>query len=516
MKSICCFLSILLGGVTTLFAQEDPILMQINGNQIPRSLFESYYNQEKEVSPTISLPEYVDCFVVLKLQAMAAVANGLDTLPDFRAAKDEYRYRLAREYLLGNEFIERATLQLYDQKKRATRDRQLYVSHIFNSLPQMVSEELLHETQSRFDSIYNALLADETDTLFETCVQRFSDRKEPFWVTALQVPVEFEQAVFELSPGSVSSPFFTPRGIHIVKVLESKEMPPIEEMKEELLEHITDSQDSAQEMKMRVETLKKAYHYVANESGVQELLSHGSTTQVLFTLDEKKYSGEDFAWFARAHPAASRFQWEHFVTKSLLDFGNSHLEQQNPEILLQLQYFQEKWLAGNVREQVVMEPARSDEMGLKNYFLTHRSDYYWPEEQYKGIVLHASTKRLAKRVRKFLKKLPEAEWNDAIRLTFTASDQLRVEPMQETFLPGDNPYVDEFVFKRGKASPLPSHPFTVVLGRKEKGPEEYGEVERERLLSDYQDYLEAQWILTLRAAGEVEIDQEVLKTVNKH
>ena len=60
-----------------------------------------------------------------------------------------------------------------------------------------------------------------------------------------------------------------------------------------------------------------------------------------------------------------------------------------------------------------------------------------------------------------------------------------------------------------------SFPFTVVLGKKVKGPEDYLEV-KDRLVTDYQSYLDSQWIARLRASAKVEINQEVLKTVNNH
>ena len=136
-------------------------------------------------------------------------------------------------------------------------------------------------------------------------------------------------------------------------------------------------------------------------------------------------------------------------------------------------------------------------------------------DSYKGIVLHCTTKRVAKQVRKFLKQIPEEEWMDAIRLTFNAGDTPKVQAEQGLFAPGDNAYVDDLVFKGKDATPVLSFPFTAVQGRKQKGPDSWQEV-REPLVTAYRNYLETHWVAKLRAAGKVEIDQEVLKTVNNH
>lgn len=161
------------------------------------------------------------------------------------------------------------------------------------------------------------------------------------------------------------------------------------------------------------------------------------------------------------------------------------------------------------------QKSRTDEAGLKAYFETHRSDFHWDEPRYKGIVLHCTTKRVAKQVRKFLKQIPENEWMDAIRLTFNAGGEVKVQAEQGVFAPGDNAYVDDKVFKGKEAEPVLSFPFTTVLGRKQKGPDCWQEV-RDPLVAAYRSYLEAHWGAKLRASGKVEIDQEVLKTVNKH
>ena len=81
------------------------------------------------------------------------------------------------------------------------------------------------------DSIYEYLRRNQTPEAFDACVKRFSDEKQPFWVSWLQMPVEFENVAFELSAGEVSQPFFTPQGIHIVKVIERMEMPSFDDVK---------------------------------------------------------------------------------------------------------------------------------------------------------------------------------------------------------------------------------------------------------------------------------------------
>lgn len=496
-------------------AQHDPVLMRINGKEILRSEFErAYHNDNPSANADRkALNNYVDLFVNSKLKVAAAEAAGIDTTRAFREESDDYRRQLLKSYLTDEEAAERAARQSYDKMKSGQRTGQVRVQHIFKYLPQNVTSHALREAESRMDSIYAALRQDGNGARFDACVKLFSDEKDPFWVSRLQTPVEFEDVAFGLKAGEVSRPFFTPQGIHIVKVLEQKELPPFEEVKSDIIRRQTHRYGMDKGTQALVGKLKEEYHYTPDKAGIDELMSKGSTTRTLFTLGDKAYTGKDFARFAAAHPEGVRRQLDGFITKSVLDYENTRLEQKYPEFRQLVQEHRDALLLTEITKREMGERSASDEAGLKAYFEAHRSDYHWEKPRYRGIVLHCVTKRVAKQVRKFLKQLPEDEWMDAIRLTFNAGSEPKVQAEQGLFAPGDNAYVDDLVFKGKDAAPVLSFPFTAVLGEKQKGPNEYQEVRRQ-LAADYQNHLEKSWMAKLRAAGKVEIDQEVLKTVN--
>ncbi len=508
---------ILLLLAVTITAQQNPVLMRINGKDVLRSEFEFFYNKDKAGSglEKKTPDEYVDLFVNFKLKVRAAEDAGLDTVALFRKELEEYRQRLVKSYLTDEEVVEKEARQLYDKMKNDYRTGQVRVSHIFKYLPQNATALSLRETEVQMDSIYEFLQKNNTDIAFKTCVDKFSDEKQAFWVSWLKMPVEFEDTVFNLKAGEISRPFYTPRGIHIVKVLERKEMPEFETVKDEIIRTQTRRYRMDKGTKSFVEKLKKEYRYTPDNSGMDELIARGHTDRTLFTLDGKKYTGKEFSRFAIAHPAGIHKQLEGFIMKSVLDYENSRLEQKHPDLRYQVLEHRDNLLVYRITEKEIEQRALADESGLRAYFDEHRSHYQWKEPRYKGIVLHCATKRIAKQARKFLKHLPENEWKDAIRLTFNVGSQSQIQSEQGVFAPGDNVYVDDLVFKKKHATPVMSFPFTTVLGKKVKGPEDYREV-REALITDYQSYLEKQWMDRLRANSKVEIKQEVLKTVNNH
>lgn len=511
----CFGILLLLLLVGKVSAQTDPVLMRIGGKEVLRSEFERACLKEGIAgTDRKGLDACLSRFIDTKLKVAAAEAAGLDTSRTFLQEQEAYRRRLVKSYLADAEEAEQAARCYYEKQKSRHRAGQIRVKHIFRRLPQNIPGVVLREEEARMDSIYGALTAEgAATTAFDAYVERFSDQKQAFWMEGLQMPAEFEEVAFGLKVGEVSRPFFTPQGIHIVKVLEQKEWLPFEAVREAIIARQSRGSSAKKVTRMLVEKLKKEYRYAPDKVGVQELLAKGRTDRTLFTLDGKAYGGKDFARFAAVYPAGVRRQLEAFTAKTVLDYENSRLEQKHPELRWRVRQHADSLLVAEITRRAFR--AGDSEAELAAYFESHRSEFHWQEPRYKGIVLHCRTKRLAKQARKFLKRIPEEEWLDAIRLTFNAGGASEVQAERGLFASGDNVYVDELVFKKAKADPVLSHPFTAVQGRKLKGPERWQEV-REPLVTACRKAAEQRWLAGLRAGSKVEIDQEVLKTVNNH
>ena len=84
------------------------------------------------------------------------------------------------------------------------------------------------------------------------------------------------------------------------------------------------------------------------------------------------------------------------------------------------------------------------------------------------------------------------------------------------FAIGDNAWVDKFVFEQGEGGKM-KRGFSQagVVGKLIKKPESYLDV-RGSVVSDYQKYLEEEWVKSLRKKYKWSVDRQVLKTVNNH
>ena len=222
-----------------------------------------------------------------------------------------------------------------------------------------------------------------------------------------------------------------------------------------------------------------------------------------------------FTQFASSHPQAAKRQLEGFIAKSLLDYESRNIDKKHPEIRVALRESDENYLVKEITRQKIELPAINDRAGLATYFKFHSSDYRWESPRYRGVVLHCVDKKTVKQAKKMLKKVPEKEWADQLRQTFNTSGTEKIQVEQGIFADGDNKYIDKLVFKKGGFEPVMSYPFTIVVGEKMKGPDDYREV-IEQVRKDYRSYLDTCWARELREFGKVEINQEVLKTVNNN
>ena len=498
-----------------VFAQEDPVLMRVNGRDISRSEFEySYRHNAVGEDGNLSPKEYAVLFARSMQKVEAAKAAGLDTTSVFRKQQEAVRARLINSYLIDKPTMDSCVRVQYQNMGLEAHPGQVQVMQIFKYLPQTITSRHLEEQKIRMDSIYRTI-QNQPGLDFSRLVERYSDDKQSRWIESLQTTTEFENVAFALSKGEISQPFFTPEGIHILKVIDRKDMPAYEEVSDKLTERMRNREILDKATEKVVERLKKDWQYTPNLAGMEELLAKGETGQTLFAIDGQSYTGNLFKQFAASHPQAVKRQLDAFIAKSLLDYESKNMDKRHPEIRYALQKSNEEYLVKEVTRQKVDLPAMNDRAGLATYFKFHSSDYRWDSPRYKGVVLHCTDKKTAKQAKKMLKKLPENEWVDKLRQTFNASGTEKIQIEQGIFADGDNKYIDKLVFKKGGYDPVLSYPFTIVCGKKQKGLDDYREV-IDRVRKDYRTYLDAYWTRELNETGKVEINQEVLKTVNNN
>ena len=218
MKAKLLISSLLLGTAILAFAKvKDPVLMTINGKDIKLSEFEYLYhkNNQQQVEKE-TLEQYVDRFVLYKQKVADAEAAGIDTTDLFIKELEGYQKDLSAPFMAEDttyrwQFIEEAYQRL--QKERD-------IDHFMLRLGATTGDT--DAMMARMDSIRTCILNGEK---WETLVDKYSsDPSKPRnhghygYVSACSFPYDFENQLYSTPIGSVSKPFATQFGIHMIRV----------------------------------------------------------------------------------------------------------------------------------------------------------------------------------------------------------------------------------------------------------------------------------------------------------
>lgn len=458
-------------------AQSDPVVMTVNGVPVTRSEFEYSYNKNngEGVIDKKTVEEYAELFVNYKLKVAAALDEHLDTLSSFKDEFAMYRDQQVRPTIVTDAEILDEARKAYNRAKESIGAKGLIrPAHIFFRLSTKATQHEQELVRQRADSVYRALQAGADFAALAAKVSqdpRSAAREGDLgWMQPGQTFVEFEEAAYALQPGQFSRPVLTPEGYHIILMKERKQLEPFEELKDMIVRSFEQQglRDAIADMKVQ-----------------QRIEQSGGT----------------------------------LTGQQVMQARADSLAAVDSEMKYLIQEYHDGLLLYEISNREVWERAEKDETGLRAWFDAHKKDYAWQEPHYKGIAYHVKTKADVKAVKRSIKKVPFEQWAEVLRTTFNADSVIRIRVEKGIFKAGDNGTIDRLVFKLKQTTfdaENADYPIEAVYGKKQKKyPDDYTDV-RGQVVADYQQMLELEWVKSLRQRYPVQINQEILKTVNRH
>lgn len=345
------------------------------------------------------------------------------------------------------------------------------------------------------------------------------------------LPIEYENAIAALKDGEYSKPFQSNYGWHIVKRIAVEPFPEKESIDKEL-DNIIHRDERAQAGKLAmIEKWKKEYHYVLQADAFKAfeeiVLKHGkfdseliSLTEKVGTLaqfDENKLEAKDFADFLSQNAARYNIRYlseafDTYLQTRITTYEDSRLESKYPEFGLLMKEYHDGILLFEVSNREVWEKATIDTAGLTAYFDKNRSKYAWDVPRFKGSILYCADTKAAKKVKKMAKKLPQDSLSIVLPRLFNNDSTIMVKSEYGLFAKGENPIIDKLAFKTGQWTAGESYPAVWLQGKTLTTPEVYTDVHG-IVSTDYQNYLEEEWLKKLREKYPVVIHQDVLKDI---
>lgn len=455
----------------TMVAQDaDPVLMRINGKEIKRSEFEYAMNKNNAASGAeeMSVEQYLEMFIDFKLKVAEAEAMRLDTLPSFIDEYRSNRAQMAEPYLIDEGFIEREAYNIYANDSATIGvSGFVKVAHIFKPVQQQDSAKADAEAAALMRLAYEKLQGGASFEEAAAVAGVKPNMLQPFEIVRGQAYKEFEDVAFALADSTFSQPLRSPAGYHIIMKYGSRPFGQYAEYRNAIINML-------------------------EQRGVRNAARRARGAQLA-----KEMGG-------------------HLTPEQALAVEDSLLESKYPEFGNLMIEYHDGLLFFEVCTREIWDKAAKDEKALAKYFKKNKKNYKFEAPRFRGAVVYANDPQDVDSAKILFGKAPLDDYRAIMKEHFYTDSTYTIRLEMGIFSIGSNGWVDKLVFGQGEGGKMKrGFELVDVVGNIIEKPESYEDV-RGLVVNDYQKHLEAKWLKKLRRKYKVEVDREVLKTVNNH
>ena len=423
---------------------------------------------------------------------------------------------------------------------------QVKVSHIFIRTTENMTDEEKVEAYEKAQMVYDSL---QHGADFGRMARLYSEEPNsaqnggeiPYFGTGRMIP-EFEDACFAIeNQGDIGEPVKSIIGWHIIKLIDKKGIGSYEEMQPELQEKINRGGRTEVRAEKFMERLKEEYGFSENLSALDPVYAAADSTllegtwkagelaldnEILMTIGTRKVTtGEFAAYLESQHNRVPKRNlagyvdelYQKFTLETVMEFEESKLPEKYPEYKYVYEEYHDGILLFDIMDQKVWSKAVTDTAGLEAYHREHREAYMWPE-RIEAYQVSCSEGAPVDQIRKAYKKIAKGRWDEhELNDRFCANDTIDCITLTHLLVvDGENERVDQLNRIQGPGPLFEEEDgsgFIIIQGIRPPEPKELDEA-RGQITSDYQNYLESEWIKTLKEKYPVEVNRELLSGMN--
>lgn len=429
-------------------------------------------------------------------------------------------------------------LKIVDQRPaRGT----LKAAHIMIAVAKDASEEEKVSAQKKVDEIYAKLKNGES---FATLASEFSDDGQtaekggelPLFgtgTTTRMVP-EFEEAAFALkNDNDISQPVKTDVGFHIIKRLQWTPLRTFAELKKEIQSKVNKDDRAISTQISFITKMKKSYGFADNFAKTSKWFVQNIDTnyvkgkwnasklksdKVMFTLADQKFTQKQFAKYLEKNYRAVRStdnktlvekQFANFQKAEILAYEEGQLDRKYPEFKALMKEYHDGILLYEVMTDKVWNKAIKDTAGLRVYFNANNNKYVWGE-RVNAYVYECSSKEVAAKVANLLKS--DTISSKTIIGIVNKDSELNLRVRTGKFETATTSYLKNQVIKKGVNPAYQFENKFYVVKVDEllpAGPKLLSE-SKGAATSDYQTYLEKQWLEEIAKKHPIIVNKQVL------
>lgn len=380
---------------------------------------------------------------------------------------------------------------------------------------------------------------------FDELVKQYSDDKGsapkggllPWFGPNRMVP-EFVSVLYSLQPEAISEPVATMYGWHFIKMLEKSKTQSFDEAKSELKMKIARDVRSNKSKDSFIERLKAEYSYTAFPKALDEFAPVLDSTfktgnwkaskasnlnKPMFVLNGNKYTQTQFATYLEKHQGDSpkeeansvlKNRFKSWVEEEIVSFEDTRLSEKYADFRTLLKEYRDGILLFDLTDRKVWSKAIKDSVGLQDYYDELKSNYKYPRRA-DAVIYKSKDEKNANKALKIIQKETAKGTAPAeiVKIVNAKGEIITYE--SNVYAKGDNAVLDEFEWKSGISNVILSKDnFYIIHINKVMEPSVKPITEIKGIvISEYQNYLEKEWIRELKAKYTVVVNQEVLNSI---
>ena len=419
-------------------------------------------------------------------------------------------------------------------------------AHIMIAKPSSADAALEAKAKQTIDDIYQKIQQGES---FETLANQFSDDKssaskggvlQRFGSGQLSSE-EFENTAFSLqNKNDISKPFQSQFGWHIVKLIEKHPVQPFSEIKSELEDKVRKDERSLLITNSLAKKLRTKYSHIKNKKAlavVKKIVTddfYNQTWQIPTNLKEanqtiltinksKQVTVNSFLNFVQAQqktklktkPLSKLIDdvFEKFVDEQITSYYNDNLENEFPEFQYVMDEYRDGLLLFDLMDKEIWTKAKTDSLGLANYFQKNSQNYQW-KKRYSVNIFSSTDKEIITKTKKFLEQAKSSEY---IKENLNTQDKINVMVKSGLF-EEDYDILPQYQNLKAGISNIVSKDnyFFVIEVLDVKNPEAKILAEcKGKVVNDYQQFLEANWVDELKKEFKVTVNLDVFDNIKK-
>lgn len=419
------------------------------------------------------------------------------------------------------------------------------VAHIMKSAPPGASDSVLINAEKQIYQIWNMLNEGKS---FDSLALKYSDHKtsaslggELEWFGAGEMINDFSEAAFAIrDTGEYSKPVRTTYGWHIIRLIEKRPPGTFEQTKSYLESRINQSYLNSISRNALIEKLKKEYKLKVNSSVYNWFVDNTDTLIIrgqkkynraeippasIYSFADQSLSADEFAsYMEKRYSMISTTDPGVFVKKMMetrisdhiLDYENTRLEIKYPDFRYLMNEFHDGILLFDISEKKIWNRAFEDTLGLKDFYEANKQNYLTPEKINGWLCIIKDPKKEKKFLRASNKLSEENGLMEKLLAKYNRRGDTVLVVKETEWISGESKEIDGLMPVKGihriNSGDYPS--FFVVNNVTKPSPRPFDEVKAE-IITDYQDWLEKEWIKQLKSVYPVSVDQRLFDKIKE-